>query len=80
MCLLGGAFLLGLAQQELNRKGKRCPGHETVGVPGGAEMLPDGRWFGPEELLLLAGGYAADATNGLAVPARDAAPPAVKAG
>ena len=63
MCLLGGAFLLGLLG------GKKM--HPSPGVPAGD--LPRER-FGPEELLL----WLEDTqlrNGGLAAPTRDAGPP-----
>ena len=47
MCLLGGAFLLGL-QQDWGEKD--APDHPSPGVPGGAGNAAPGT--GPEELLL----------------------------
>ena len=46
MCLLGGAFLLGLQQDW----GKRCPGSPVRRCTVVREMLPRER-FGPNELL-----------------------------
>ena len=73
MCLLGGAFLLSLQQ---DWGGKDAPDHEEV-YRVVREMLPREQ-FGPDQLLLWL--EDTQATNGLAVPTRDAAPPAAKAG
>ena len=75
MCLLGGAFLLGL-QQDWGEKD--APDHETAGVPGCVRCYP-GSSSGPISCCC---GWRirSYATNGLAVPTRDAAPPAAMAG
>ena len=66
MCLLGGAFLLGLQQAW---GGKDAPDHPSPGVPGGAGDAAPG--------TVRAGGVAAAwrirsyATSGRAAPTRD---------
>ena len=76
MCLLGGAFLLSLQQ---DWGGKDAPDHEATGVPGGAGDAAPGA-VRARSIAVVAGGYAATQRTGLAVPTRDAAPPAAKAG
>ena len=49
MCLLGGAFLLGLQQ---DWGGKRCPGSPVPRCTGWCGKCCPGERFGPEELLL----------------------------
>ena len=75
LCLLGGAFLLSLQQAW----GKKMPRTTRPQVYRGVrEMLPREQ-FGPDNCCC---GWSIRnyATNGLAVPTRDAAPPAAKAG
>ena len=76
MCLLGGAFLLSL-QQDLG--GKRCPGSRGHRCTGWCGRCCPGSSSGPINCCC---GWRirSYATNGLAVPTRDAAPPAAKAG
>ena len=84
MCLLGGAFLLGLQQAW---GGKDAPDHPVPracprvdgGVPGGAGDAAPGTVRGRRSCCC---GWRirSYATSGRAAPTRDAAPPAVKAG
>ena len=75
MCLLGGAFLLGL-QQDWGEKMPRITRPQVYRVV--RVMLPRER-FGPDELLLC-WSCLSYATSGRAAPTRDVAPPAAKAG
>ena len=64
MCLLGGAFLLGLQQ---DWGGKDAPDHPSPGVPGGAGNAAPGtvRTGG---VAAVAGGYAATQRAGAPLP------------
>ena len=75
MCLLGGAFLLSLQQDW----GERCPGSRGHRCTGWCVRCCPGSSSGPINCCC---GWRirSYATNGLAVPTRDAAPPAAKAG
>ena len=72
MCLLGGAFLLGLQQDWGGEKMPRITRPQVYRVV--REMLPRER-FGPDQLLL----WLEDTQLRNERPTRDAAPPAVKA-
>ena len=76
MCLLGGAFLLSLQQ---DWGGERCPGSRGHRCTGWCGRCCPGSSSGPINCCC---GWRirSYATNGLAVPTRDAAPPAAKAG
>ena len=75
MCLLGGAFLLGL--QQLG--GKRCPGSPVPRCTGWCGKCCPGN--GSDRRSCCCGWRIRSyATSGRAAPTRDAAPPAVNAG
>ena len=76
MCLLGGAFLLGL-QQDWGGKMPRITRPQVYRVV--REMLPRER-FGPDELLLWLVESQLRNEQARTAPTKDAAPPAVKAG
>ena len=75
MCLLGGAFLLGLQQ---DWGGEICPGSPARRCTGWCVRCYPGSGSGPINCCC---GWRirSYATNGRAAPTRDAAPPAVKA-
>ena len=64
MCLLGGAFLLGLQQ---DWGGKDAPDHPSPGVPGGAGNAAPGA-VRARSIAVVAGGYAATQRTGSPFP------------
>ena len=76
MCLLGGAFLLGLQQAW---GGKDAPDHPSPGVPGGAGDAAQGT-VRAGGVAAVAGGYAATQRTGSPFPPETPLRPAVKAG